>query len=272
MLSRITLVLLTTFWLCMSFLLWRSEFGWRNHLGARIPVSVVWQKILTAPDKSSLDIYHHGKKIGRCQWLPNIGQDAAVGKILSDGIPLDGAPENPASYKIEFGGRFMVPSSPSGLRFTINLTFDTNRVWRDFNSMFNLQPDKWYVSSKASEKTAHVRMEGEDESSDRVYKFSDLQNPRFLVQQFELPISLPLFDALGLSVTGMPAGSDVGLTWEARDDWVTLGHTQVRVYRLQAHLFDRFRIIVLVNQVGEILRVELPDELIFEVGDPFTSL
>jgi hypothetical protein len=237
-----------------------------------IPVAVVWQKILTAPDKSTLGIYHHGKKIGDCQWFANFGQDLAMGKILTDGVPLDGAAQKSGGYRIEFGGSFAVLDSPTRLGFTINLAFDTNKVWREFSAMLKLRPDTWYVQSKASEKTIRVRMEGEDESSDRIYKFSDLQNPRFLVQEFQLPISLQLFDAFGLSIAGASATPDIGLKWEARDDWTTLGHTSVRAYRLQAHLFDRFRIIVMVSQVGEILRVELPDDLVLMVNDPFSNL
>jgi hypothetical protein len=34
----------------------------------------------------------------------------------------------------------------------------------------------------------------------------------------------------------------------------------VRVYHLQARLFDRYHIKVTVSRVGEILRVDLPDD------------
>jgi hypothetical protein len=272
MLSRITLFVITVFWLCMNFLLWRSEFGWRNHVGAKIPVSVVWKKILTAPDKSTLEIFHHGKKIGRCQWSAIIGEDAAVGRMLTDGLPLDDAAQRPSTYRIEFGGSLAVIDGPARLGFTVSLTFNTNETWQEFNARLQLRPDTWYVSSRASEKTVRLRMEGEDENSDRIYKFSDLQNPRFLVQEFQLPVSLQLLDALGISIAGQSATPDVGLKWEARDDWVTIGHTSVRAYRLQARLFDRFRVIVMVSQVGEILRVELPDELVLVVSDPFLNL
>ncbi len=49
------------------------------------------------------------------------------------------------------------------------------------------------------------------------------------------------------------------VTWKARNDWVVMGHTSVRAYRLEATLFDRFRMMIIVSRVGEILRVELPD-------------
>jgi hypothetical protein len=53
----------------------------------------------------------------------------------------------------------------------------------------------------------------------------------------------------------------LALKWEAHREWLRIGQNRVRVYRLEARLLDRHRIIVLVSRVGEILRVELPGEL-----------
>ena len=51
----------------------------------------------------------------------------------------------------------------------------------------------------------------------------------------------------------------LGLKWKARNDWIKIGHNSVRAYRLEASLFDRYRMLILVSGVGEILRVELPE-------------
>lgn len=273
MLSRITLLLITVFWLCMNFLLWRSEFGSHNHAGAKVPVSLVWQKILTAPDPSrGLQILHHGKEIGRCDWDPVVGQEISPEKILSDGAPPAGSAQKMTGYRVEFNGSFSLADAPNRLRFKVIALFGPDLNWREFETRLMLRPDTWVVHSKAAEKTLRVRMEGEDETSDRIYKFSDLENPRFLIQEFQLPISLQLFDALGVPTSGQSAASLApGLVWEARNDWVTIGHTAVRAFRLQAHIFDRFMIVIVVNEVGEILRVELPDEWSI-INDQFSDL
>ena len=75
---RFYLLLVTAFFLTMNVLLWRSEFGSRGHLGAPVPADFVWEKVLTSPDHSSLEIRHHGVKIGRAQWAASIGEDARV--------------------------------------------------------------------------------------------------------------------------------------------------------------------------------------------------
>ena len=43
---------------------------------------------------------------------------------------------------------------------------------------------------------------------------------------------------------------------------MTLGRSRARVYRIEAQLFDRYRASIIVSRVGEILRVELPGNVI----------
>jgi hypothetical protein len=272
MLSRITLLLITGFWLCMNFLLWRSEYGSRDQVGASVPAALVWQKILTAPDKSTLDIFHHGKKIGDCGWSAYAGQGLTAGKILTDGLPLDAPVQKPTGYHVYLTANFTVPGSPIREGFSADVIFTTDRVWKEFDASLSLRPDKWRIHSRASEQTLRLRMEGEDEKSVRIYKFSDLQSPQFLVQEFQLPIPRQLLDALGLNQTRQPAAPLApGLYWEAHADRFTIAHASVRAYRLETHLFDRYRIIVTVSEVGEILRVELPDEWVL-VNNGFSDL
>ncbi len=72
MLYRAALLSVTLFWLLMNVLLWRAEYGQRDAARTPVPVAVVWHKMLTAPDTSSLTILHHGKKFGFCHWMTSI--------------------------------------------------------------------------------------------------------------------------------------------------------------------------------------------------------
>ena len=51
------------------------------------------------------------------------------------------------------------------------------------------------------------------------------------------------------------------MRWEARQDWLKIGHARLRVYRLEARLPGERKIVVIVSRVGEILRVQLPNEI-----------
>jgi hypothetical protein len=58
----------------MNVLLWQTEFGSRKTGGA-VPVPIVWEKILTAADDSSLTVYHDDKLVGSCHLQTEVGEE-----------------------------------------------------------------------------------------------------------------------------------------------------------------------------------------------------
>ncbi|MDB6068623.1 MAG: hypothetical protein JWR26_4831 [Pedosphaera sp.] len=260
MFSRFTLMVVTLFWVTMSVLLWQSEFGGRKEPGGRVPAEVVWRKILTAPDISSLDLFHHQMKVGYCRWTANSGQDQGVRKIIADELPPEPNPGASTGYRLDLEGNLSLDNIPGRVRFDMGLGLATNELWQEFNLRFTLRRKIWLIHSLASEQSLHLRTESEEEKSEQVFKFADFQNPQALLQEFDLPPSFEFLGAMGLSPGSQKAPSlSVGLHWEAWNDWITIGHTSVRSYRLQARLLDRYSIVVIVSRVGEILRVELPE-------------
>lgn len=55
MFARLTFCGLAAFWVTMNVLLWRLEYGARGG-DTEVPAQLVWHKILTAPDGSSLSV------------------------------------------------------------------------------------------------------------------------------------------------------------------------------------------------------------------------
>lgn len=270
--SRIAFLLITLFWVTMNFLLWRSEFGGGNHSGGVVPVERVWQQVLTAPDNSSLEILHHGQKIGFCRWAATVGDEPAPGKANGDEVPPEGMVERLSSYRINFEGNVGINDVKNRLRFDLELKLAANHAWNEFNLRVNLCPDAWEIHSVAAEQLVRLKTTDEEGKSERILKFSDLQNPDALLRELGAPAGLGLLGALGGpsgSKTGLPLA--LGLRWEARNDSVTIGHATVRAYRLQAGFLDRYRVTIFVSRVGEILRVELPDELVL-VNDQLSVL
>lgn len=262
MLQRAAMVVITLFWVVMNVLLWRSEYGSRNHLGSTVPFSVVWQKMLTAPDNSSMEVDHHGQRIGYCRWTTIAGRNASR-KWFSPDAPPDQALETVSDYEIDFEGNLLVGGPTNRLRFDFSIRFDTNHVWQDLRLRLNLRPNIWEIRSRASEQSIHLRMQDQEGISDRTIAFASLTDPAALAGEFGIG-SLGALEALGLpehSQTNSPMPK-LGLKWEARNDWMRIGHTAVRAYRLQARLLERYEIVVIVSRVGEILRVELPDQLV----------
>ncbi|MDB6032945.1 MAG: hypothetical protein JWM16_3283 [Verrucomicrobiales bacterium] len=269
--SRALFASVVIFFVVMNILLFRSEFGGQNEVRSAIPAELVFQKILTSPDNSFLEIRHHGKKVGTCQWSPAVGQESTIGRLMTDEVPPEGMVEELTSYTIDANGNVTLDEL-TRLRFGFDLRLSTNLVWEKFNLHVALRPATLQVSSTASEKTLQVRMDDGATKTERSFTFEDLLHPDRILHSLGGPLLPSLAGAIGLpfnSSTNLsvlnpkPGGSSrLSLKWDAREDKLKVGGTFMRVYRLQTRVLDSFPIIVFVSRVGEILRIELPDEIV----------
>ncbi|MBA4149344.1 MAG: hypothetical protein H0X66_14610 [Verrucomicrobia bacterium] len=260
---RIILFVVATFWVTMICLLWRSEYG-DQEVGSSVPVENVWERVLTAPDDSSLDIFLNRKKIGYCRWTPNVGEDATTsGRVSSDEYQPEGIVKRVSDYTLELEGNVNLQSLTNNLRFELTMRFATNHNWETFRLHVSMRPHFWEVSANRSDEELRLVVNDESGLWEHDFPFADLQNPEKLVQEFGGPVALALFRGMGLRA---PAGSEskmsLGINWEARNDWMRFGHSRVRVYRLEAKLLDKLKIFVFVSRVGEILWVHLPGEVV----------
>lgn len=255
----------------MNILLWRVEFGGRTH-GTSVPVEMVWEKVLNAPDVSQLGIAHHGRQVGHAQWAANIGPDLSAKKVTGDDGQPEGMVEGPSVYKIDFRGSIALNDVPGRLNFDFDIKASTNQDWQQFNLLLRLHSSTWEIHSSAAERIVRLNLQDEGEKSEYVFKFDDLQDTQKLARVLDLPVPLEIFGAMGWSPKAQsPAALASGLKWVGREDLFTIGHTPVRAYRLEAKLFDRYGIAVIVSQVGQIMRVELPDNWVL-INDNLTTL
>lgn len=277
MTNRIIFLLVTLFWMTMTYLLWRSEYVGHTELASNVPVEMVWRKILTAPDESALDILHNGKKMGYCRWAANVGQDQTANHVLSDEPPPDGMVPELTGYRLDLDGNVNMGEGANRLKFNFELRLSTNQTWQALDLRLNMRPTIWEVHSVASEQSIRLTtIEGKSQRTQQVFKFSDLQDPQALMQDLGVPAPLGMLGLMNYGIHPQNGETnlsslDLGLKWNARSDWVPIGHTSVRAYRLEASLLERYRMRVVVSGVGEILQVELPDgwEL---VNDQLNSL
>jgi hypothetical protein len=108
-----------------------------------------------------------------------------------------------------------------------------------------------------------LRVEDDEGISEHVITFATLADPAALAREFNITAPLGALGALGLQPQEPAEGSlTPGLKWEARNDRISIGHTPVRAYRLEARLMGRYEVVVVLSRVGEILRVELPGDLV----------
>jgi len=261
MISRLILVLLAAFWLTMNFLLWRAEYGRDRSLGSPVPAAVVCKKILTAPDTSSLTIQHHGKRVGFCQWVTSVGE--AMSRIKEEGNEPEGMIEQVAGYRIQVEGNFAWPETGPRARFEANLKLSPKRRWQELHGRINLGSARWEVHTVAAEQTLRLKADDTDGQFERVFTFEELQNPERLLQEFAGPFAAGVLQGLGFGGGRLEAaGLESALNWQAREVVARIGHAPVRAYRMEARLLDHYPLVVFVSRVGEILRVELPEDLV----------
>jgi len=259
--SRIFFLAIVSFWLAMNFLLWRSQWGAHSRIGSAVPVEVVWSKILTAPDSSSLEIYDHDKKMGICHWTANVGNSPlASNKILEDDYAPDGLEEQVTGYSLTFEGSATLANS-NRFRFEASLNMATNRTWQDFHLRVNMRPRLWDIRAAAAAEKVMLRMDDHGLSWQKTLSFSDLRDPETLWASLGGTAALSLLAGTGLtpSKESLSELAD-SMALQAHEDWMQFGHSKARAYRLEAVFLGR-HIYLFTSRVGEILWVELPDSI-----------
>ena len=281
---RILCWVITLFFLTMNTLLWRSEFAGYGQLGTPIPADVIWDKVLTSPDNSFLEIRHHGQSIGRAHWVANVGERVAGDMALGgDEIPPEGMVQHLAGYTLDFDGNLSLPDFPR-LRFAIDLKLDTNQSWQEFSLKLAARPFSWEIEASAPKEQVRLLTDDDEGKKERAYSFAELKKPDRLLRDvgatglptFLSALGLPLAQASPTNRAGAgprtAAGVEpMGLEWHAREDRLRIGSSEVRVYRLETRLLNHFKAVLFVSRVGEILRVELPDEVLL-INDALTTL
>ncbi len=267
MIPRIAFLLIAAFWITMNILLWRAEYV-PGGTGIRIPMALVLQKILTAPDISSLTVFQNGERVGFCEFSTSVEQEMAT---LDEGKPVPEGVNNHAGYQIRFNGNVGLGDFSNRLTFNGMLEFSRQRAWRELNLKVSSHFATLQIHSVAAERRIRLTITSDDISTERVFSFDDLENPAGLVHAFAGTLGNDWVEGLDLPVvSGTPEMLAQNIRWEAHLDRLAIGRESVPAYRLEARLLDH-PVIIYISTLGEILRVELPGGVIAafdQLGNP----
>ncbi|MFM8471723.1 MAG: hypothetical protein ACKODH_17460 [Limisphaerales bacterium] len=273
---RLAFFVITAFCLTMNVLLWRSEFRPQGE-GATVPLAIVWERILRAPDDSDLEIFHQKKKVGHLRWAVNAGELATTNQPPANDDLQEGMIRKVGGYTIDIlDGRLDLGESRKRIRFTMHTTLATNHQWQTFSVQFIQRPMSLDVNASATNETLSVTYREGDDLTQRAFTFAQLRDPKALLQALAGPIPLGLLTGGllgGLSEAGaspelaaLPALQklSLGLKWDSRQDWLKIGSAKLRCYRLQTRLLEKHEATIYVSRVGELLRVELPNDIVLQ--------
>ena len=227
--------------------------------------------MLSAPDASALTVFHHGQKIGFCQWSTSVGEE--LSKLHGEGEPPEGMVRRITGYRAHLEGNFALHHIPSQrVRVDGNLNLDPNLRWNNSDIRFIFRPTVISLKTFAADQAFDLRVESGDDVFNRRIQWADLQNPQALMETLNVAEVTALSRNLGQRGQPGTNGPSLGnLTWEAYEDAIRIGRSPVRAFRLQTTWLEKYKAIVFVSRVGEVLRIELPDEILL-VHDQLSSL
>ena len=258
---RLTFLALAVFWVTMNVLLWRAEYG---SLGGDTPVpfGLVWRKILTAPDASSLSVYQGRERMGYCELSTSVGQQMAT---LDDATPPPEGFAAKAGYQVHLAGNVALGDFTNRLKFDGRIRFGDTRNWQELHFKISSRLTVVELDSQAGNQNVHVKISNDGAVIERDLTFHDLQNPGALLHAFAGNFADAL---LGLGdLPGLPVPDAAQkMVWDARRTRIKIGAELVPVYRLSTSALG-YEVIVNVSTLGEILRVNLPGEISARIDD-----
>jgi hypothetical protein len=259
--NRITFFGLTVFWVTMNILLWRVEFG--IHGGdTPVPLKLVWKKILTAPDASSLSVYQNGERMGYCEFSTSVGVQMAA---LDEDKP---PPDNLAArtgYQIHLAGNVALGDFTNRLKFDGKFEFSPTRQWQEMTLKIATHTASIEIRSAATNQTAHVRIASDGNFIERDLTFDELSSPSAVIRILGGNLSDAFVGFLDLPQFS-PGEESQKIEWDARRTRVKLGSESVPVYRLETNILG-YPISMDISTLGEILCVRLPNNITAQIDE-----
>lgn len=252
MAARLTFLGIAIFWLTMNGLLWRSEFGSRGG-DMEVPVALVWQKILTTPDASSLTVYQNGERSGYCEVSTGVARQMAT--VDADN-PVPGNLSTRNGYQLHLGGNISFGDFTNRLKFEAHLKFRHLREWEDFYLKISSRQTLLILHASASNALLNLKMASDGGVLEREIPLEKLQQPDAALRAL-----LGNYAGAVLAVVDLPDLEN--LTVETSPEWTAvrtrarIGKETMPIYQLKTTVLGR-DITVDVSTVGEVLRVELP--------------
>jgi hypothetical protein len=257
MATRVFFVVVAAFWVVMNVLLWRAEFGKGRETLSAVPVETVLDRLLNAPDASVLQVRHHGEPIGLLRWIPTVTE---VRPDATDPAAL--APEGMVTatgYNLDVDLNLHGEVPAERWRVLVHLELNTNHVWQELSVRLFQRPASWEFTAKTGDPNVHVRYEEGHDSWEQTYAVRDLRRLTELLGPYASLLPAPIASDLhGFD----PSQLTAGLKWEARNDWLKVGRNRIRVYRVEATLFDRYQVVGQLSRAGEVLKLRLPDSFL----------
>jgi hypothetical protein len=252
--GRIAFILITLFWITMNLLHWRVEYG-QTGGGSPVPVEVVLEKLLTSPDPSTLEIRHQDEAVGFAHWYPDPGEDPD--KVYSEAYIPDGMVQGQRGLQVRFDASLSLPAQGTRVRVDATLELAPDHAWEVLDLQVATRDIQFKLRVDEPAQQLEWRLQAPAFKLENQIDLRDARHPRKLLKGLGEPLESLLAGPWG---TAVPDRVDLaaGLQMDARLDWLPVGASRMRIYRLRARWQERYEAVLLINRAGEILRLDLP--------------
>ena len=266
MINRVIFITILLLWLAANYMLYQYENANRRKYTSSVPIETVWKKVLTSPDPSSLEIYSQDKRIGTCRWSAGAGEEQMRKFLQSDEGAIQTPLPKPSYYTIDLDGNVRLSDLKTVARFYFHASLPDEKNWSNILLRVSLDKATIYMNAIAKDETVNLKLEAGKTYFDRTFKFSELLNPSFILQSLGVPLGglflpeMPLIINTNSSSTNLN-NLGIQLDWKAYHDNMTVGKVNLKVYRVEAVVWGKFKAVATISRAGEILKIELPENI-----------
>lgn len=246
------------FWGVMNVLLWQEEYGARRSSNS-VPTSAVWEKILSAADRSVLGIRRDGRTIGTLEWTPSVLENART----NTGIEIEGLVDAATGYHIQTVLRFFAGDPGLGrLLVQGGADFGEDLAWRNLEVRVDQRPRIWNLRADAGSGEVVLEMEEGRRRMEQRFQARDLSTVSGLLGPLAPLLPSGLGSAGIASAPGRaPEWLERNLRVDAAQAWMKVGSSRLRVYKVTGRFGGSVEATAYVSRAGEILKVQLPDNI-----------
>lgn len=258
MASRIALIAAGLFWVLMNGLLWQAEWGDRFASGSEMPPALIWGKMLDSPDSSVLSIRHQGKTLGSLEWHPSVVETPRT-HTAGGTTPIEGMVSTPAGHHLRVSTRFFGSDTPLDRLMVLGqVEFSPSNVWEKATIRVDQRPKSWEIQAEAGSDRIRMTYEEGLKRFEQTFETRNRAALQLMLAPYLASLPSGLIPDNALS---QPEALTRAVSLEARSDWMQIGRSRVRVYRVTARFPGQLEATAFISRAGELLKVQLPDRL-----------
>jgi hypothetical protein len=134
----------------------------------------------------------------------------------------------------------------------------SSNTWERLQVRVDQRPKSWEIQAEAGSDQVRMIYEEGRQRFEQTFETRNRAALQLMLAPYLKALPPGLIPDLALS---HPESLVKNVSIDARSDWMQIGRSRVRVYRLSARLPGQLEATAFISRAGELLRIQLPDRL-----------